>query len=422
MKTLYLDCSMGAAGDMLTAALYELLDDAEKKDFINQMNGIGIPKTFFSAKKTEKCGIVGTQIDVSVDGIKEENIFIEHEHNCSEHSNEHIGEHHHCHKNNEHNHNHTHNHAHNHASFREITEIINSLKVSEKIKNDVTEIYKLIAEAESSVHGVPVTEIHFHEVGTTDAVADITAVCILMDKLGIEKVISSPVNVGGGHIHCAHGILPVPAPATAFILKDVPIYGGVIKEELCTPTGAALLKYFVTDFADMPIMKTEKTGYGMGKKNFSYTNCLRAFLGTSENTNSIVELSCNIDDITPERIGFAMEILFEAGALDVYTTNVCMKKSRPGLILSVICKQDIKDKIIGLIFKHTTTLGIRENISRRYSLDRKTEKIQTVFGEVRKKVSKGYGTTKIKYEYDDVSKIAREQNLSIEEVIKILRK
>ena len=234
----------------------------------------------------------------------------------------------------------------------------------------------------------------------------------------MEKIISSPINLGGGHVHCAHGILPVPAPATAFILKNVPVYSGDIKEELCTPTGAALLKHFVTDFTDMPVMKVEKIGYGMGSKDFVYANCLRAMIGSSGKTNSVVELTCNMDDITPEKIGFATKILFEAGALEVYTTNVCMKKSRPGIVLSVMCKQDIKDKIIGLIFKHTTTIGIRENISRRYVLDRKKEIIKTVFGDVRTKVSQGYGITKTKYEYDDISKIAQEQNLSIDEVIK----
>ncbi len=410
MKILYLDCSMGAAGDMLTAALYELLDDNEQKDFINQMNSIGIPKTVLSVEKSKKCGILGTHIDISVDGTKEDKLFIEREH---KHHHDHTHEHEHNHE-----HEHKHNHTHHHASFQEIADIINSLKVSDKIKKDVISIYKLIAEAESNAHGVDVTEVHFHEVGTVDAIADITAVCILIDKLKPEEIVSSPVNVGGGHVHCAHGILPVPAPATAFILKNVPVYSGTVKEELCTPTGAALLKYFVSDFTDMPVMKIEKIGYGMGKKDFAYANCVRAMIGSSGKTNSVVELTCNMDDITPEKIGFATKILFEAGALEVYTTNVCMKKSRPGIVLSVMCKQDIKDKIIGLIFKHTTTIGIRENVSRRYVLDRKTEIIKTVFGDVRTKVSQGYGITKTKYEYDDISKIAQEQNLSIDEVIK----
>ena len=168
------------------------------------------------------------------------------------------------------------------------------------------------------------------------------------------------------------------------------------------------------------VMKVEKIGYGMGKKNFVYANCVRAMLGSSQQTSSIVELSCNIDDITPEKIGFAMKILFDAGALEVYTANVCMKKSRSGIVLFVMCKKEIEDKIVSLIFKHTTTIGIRRNISYRYGLIRKIENVETVFGTVRKKISEGYGVTRIKYEYDDVSKIAQEQNLSIDEVIKII--
>ena len=168
----------------------------------------------------------------------------------------------------------------------------------------------------------------------------------------------------------------------------------------------------------MPVIKADKTGYGMGKKDFVYANCVRAMIGSAQQTSSIVELTCNIDDMTPEKVGFATKILFEAGALEVYTTNICMKKSRPGIVLSVMCKKEAEDKIVSLIFKHTTTLGIRRNISERYTLNRKEEQIQTVFGPVRKKVSSGYGITKTKYEYDDISKIAQEQNLSIDEVIK----
>ncbi len=407
MKTLYLDCSMGAAGNMLTAALYELLDDTEKKDFINQINNIGLSKTVISAEKTEKCGILGTYIDVSVDGIKEENLFVKDERHHHEHSDNHVDKH-------------EHKHTHHHTSFQEIVDIINSLQISDKIKNNIIAVYKLIAEAESNAHGVSVSEVHFHEVGMMDAIADISAVCILTDKLKIEKIISSPINVGGGHVHCSHGILPVPAPATVFILKNIPVYCGEVKEELCTPTGAALLKYFVTDFTDMPVMKVEKIGYGMGRKNFVYANCLRAMLGSSQQKSDIVELTCNIDDITPEKIGFAMKVLFDAGAVEVYTTNVCMKKSRPGIVLSVMCRQDIEEKIVSLIFKHTTTIGIRRNVSYRYGLNRKIENIETVFGSVRKKVSEGYGVTRTKYEYDDISKIAKEQNLSIDEVIKTI--
>ena len=301
--------------------------------------------------------------------------------------------------------------------MHEIGHIVQDLPLSEKVKADILAVYSLIAEAESHVHGVPVKEIHFHEVGTMDAIADITAVCLLMDKLAPEKVIVSPVHVGSGHVRCAHGILPVPAPATAYILRDVPIYGGSIRGELCTPTGAALLKHFASEFGNMPVMKTDAIGYGMGKKDFDTVNCVRALLGETEETgDTIVELQCNLDDITSEAIGFAQEQFFEAGALEVYTIPVQMKKSRPGVLLTVMCREEDKDIMLKLFFRNTTTLGVRENVSRRYKLSRTIRKVDTEFGEVRKKVASGYGVTREKYEYEDIARIAKEQEMNLEEV------
>lgn len=252
-----------------------------------------------------------------------------------------------------------------------------------------------------------------------DAVADVTAVCMLMERLAPDQVIASPVHVGSGHVHCAHGILPVPAPATAYILRDVPIYGGGIKSELCTPTGAALLKHFVTCFGEMPVMRVQSVGYGMGRKDFTAANCVRALLGETESVgDTITELSCNVDDMTAEAIGFAMERLLSAGAKEVYTVPVGMKKSRPGTMLCVICAQTDQEKLVQLLFKHTTTLGIRENLCRRYTLDRTMETVDTPLGEVRKKVSVGYGVHREKYEYDDLARLAEEHNLSIAEVLR----
>lgn len=285
------------------------------------------------------------------------------------------------------------------------------------------QVYTLIAEAESHAHGIPVSEIHFHEVGTMDAIADITAVCMLMDRLSPDEVVVSPVHVGSGQVKCAHGILPVPAPATAFILKDTPIYGGNIRGELCTPTGAALLKHFATRFGSMPMMKTQTIGYGMGKKDFEAANCVRAMLGEREGAgDEICELSCNVDDMTGEAIGFAMDRLFEAGALDVCTIPIGMKKSRPGTLIHVMCRVNDKETIIQAIFKHTTTIGIRENILRRYVLDRRIETVDTAYGAVRCKVSAGYSIERRKYEYEDIFRIAKENNLSVEEVLEKIGK
>ena len=428
MKTLYLDCGMGAAGDMLTAALLELLPD--KEEFLRELNGLEIPGVTVSGGKIAKCGIQGMQVTVKVNGTEESEDMHDHvhehahDHNCEhthDHDHNHIHEHGHIHDTSHeqaHVHHHVHSH-HHHSGMHEIGHIVQDLPLSEKVKADILAVFSLIAEAESHVHGVPVKEIHFHEVGTMDAIADITAVCLLMDKLAPEKVIVSPVHVGSGHVRCAHGILPVPAPATAYILRNVPIYGGSIRGELCTPTGAALLKHFASEFGNMPVMKTDAIGYGMGKKDFDTVNCVRALLGETEETgDTIVELQCNLDDITSEAIGFAQEQFFEAGALEVYTVPVQMKKSRPGVLLTVMCREEDKDIMLKLFFRNTTTLGVRENVSRRYKLSRTIRKVDTEFGEVRKKVACGYGVTREKYEYEDIARIAKEQEMNLEEAVR----
>ena len=307
--------------------------------------------------------------------------------------------------------------------MRDIGAVIDALPVSEKVRGDIAAVYGLIAEAESHAHGVPVTEIHFHEVGTMDAVADVTAVCLLMERLGVEQVVVSPVHVGSGHVHCAHGILPVPAPATAYILKGAPIYGGKVKGELCTPTGAALLKHFAARFGDMPVMQVEAIGYGMGKKDFEMANCVRAMLGqTQESGDEVAELTCNLDDMTPEALGFAQERLLEAGALDVWTVAAGMKKNRPGVALSVLCRPEDREKMARLLFRHTTTLGVRERLCRRYTLERSVITENTAYGPVRRKVAQGYGVAREKVEYEDAARVAREQGVSLAQAEALLRR
>ena len=216
---------------------------------------------------------------------------------------------------------------------------------------------------------------------------------------------------------CMHGILPVPAPATALILTGVPTYGGQVKGELCTPTGAALLKHFVSEFGDRPVMAAKAVGYGMGKKDFERANCLRAFLGESEGKRErITRLECNLDDMTGEEIGFAMERLFSAGARDVYTRAIGMKKGRPGTELNVICLPDDADALAGLMMKYTTTLGIRRQDMSRYVLDRKIETVSTPWGPVRVKTAEGMGVKKRKAEYDDLAELARRTGLSLEDI------
>ncbi len=438
MKTLFLNLGMGAAGDMLTAALYELLNEEEKKEFLEKINSIGIPETTVLAEKSVKCGITGTHITVKIGSEEEESEDVELSHHDHDHHHEHAthhdhdhdhdNDHHHDHDHDhdnehhhDHDHDHNHEHHHSHNDMPSIEAVVNGLNVPSKVKADVVAVYKLIAEAESHVHGVPVEQIHFHEVGSMDAVCDVTAVCYLLHILGIEKVVATPVHVGSGNVRCAHGILPVPAPATAHILQGIPVYGGGVKGELCTPTGAALLKHFVSSFENMPTMTVERIGYGMGKKDFAVANCVVAMLGeTASKKEEIIKLDCNLDDMTPERVSFAMERLFDAGALDVYTVHIGMKKSRQGLMLSVLCNEDDREAIVQTIFKYTTTLGIRENTMARYTLSRRVENISTSVGNVRIKLSSGYGIEREKYEYEDLAKIAREKDLSLEEVMRIV--
>ena len=411
MKTLYLDCSMGAAGDMLAAALLELLPDPDA--FVAELNALAIPDVKFSRETSVKCGITGTHLQVTVHGEEE---------GAHDHHHAHSHDHHHDHAH-AHHHDHAHIH-HHHASLHDIEHIVRGhLSLPTTVADNVMAVYRLIADAESKAHGKSVSEIHFHEVGTMDAIADITAVCLLMHRLAPDEIIVSPVHVGSGQVHCAHGILPVPAPATATILQDVPIYGGSIQGELCTPTGAALLKHFADSFGEMPVMRTSAIGYGMGKKDFPAANCVRALLGErSDASDDVIELCCNIDDMTGEAIGYAFDKLFAAGALDVYTIPIGMKKSRPGHLLHVICREADKDALVRALFAHTTTIGIRENRFRRYTLDRRIETIETADGPVRRKCSTGYGVSREKFEHDDLARIADAQGLSLREAEARVRK
>ena len=291
------------------------------------------------------------------------------------------------------------------------------LCLPEGVKADVLAVYGLIAQAESHVHGVPVEDIHFHEVGTMDAVADVTGVCLALHLLGAEQITASPIHVGSGQVRCAHGVMPVPAPATAWLVRYIPCYGGDVQTELCTPTGAALLRHFVTRFGDMPVMTLEAVGYGMGQKDFPRANCLRAMLGeTAAESGDVVELACNLDDMTGEGIAFAMERLLAAGALDVYTLPIGMKKSRPGVMLCVLCREEQREDMVRLLLRHTTTLGVRETRHRRYTLSRTEDTVDTPWGPVARKTSQGWGVRRQKPEFEDLARIAREQDLTLDQV------
>lgn len=382
MRTLYIDCSMGCAGDMLTAALLELHPD--KDDFLRRMNAALGGKAVLTAAPDSKCGIIGTHVTVLINGDEE-------------------GEK-------------THHH-HEHTSITEIMAFIDSVPLDEAIRENAKKVYSIIAEAESRVHGHPIENVHFHEVGSLDALADVLSVCALMHELAPERILASEVNVGSGTVRCAHGILPVPAPATELILRGVPIYSGQIKSELCTPTGAALLKYFVWKFGAMPTMQIENAGCGTGKKDFECANVVRAFIGeTTDEGDRIIELACNLDDMTPEELSFAMEELFTLGALDVYFTSIGMKKSRPGVKLTCMCREKQRERMLECIFKHTTTLGVREYACKRYELGRSEKAVRTQDGEVRVKISSGYGVVREKAEYEDLAALARKSGKTIAQI------
>lgn len=382
MRTLYIDCSMGCAGDMLTAALLELHPD--KDDFLRRMNAALGGKAVLSASPDSKCGLRGTHVTVLINGDEEGEAT---------------------------------RHHHEHTSISEILSFINSVPLEVKVREDAKKVYSLIAEAESRVHGHPIENVHFHEVGSLDALADVLSVCALMHELAPERILASEVNVGSGTVRCAHGVLPVPAPATELILRGVPIYSGQIKSELCTPTGAALLKYFVWKFGAMPTMQIENAGCGTGKKNFECANVVRAFIGeTANDGEEIIELACNLDDMTPEELSFAMEELFTLGALDVYFTSIGMKKSRPGVKLTCMCRERQRKQMLECIFKHTTTLGVREYVCKRYELGRSEKTVRTQDGEVRVKTSSGYGAVREKAEYEDLAALARKSGKTIAQI------
>lgn len=392
MRELYLDCSMGAAGDMLAGALLELFPDSAA--ILAELNALGIPGVVFSAEKISSHGIGCTHFKVSFNGQEE-----------------HRGE------GGRHEHSH-HEHGHHHHSLADIFSVVDTLPLSPQTGAKIKEVYEKIARAEAEVHGREMTNIHFHELGTMDALADITAVCLMMEKLSPERVTCSPVCTGYGTVSCAHGLLPVPAPATALLLRGVPVFPGEIPCEMCTPTGAALLTCFAGSFGTMPAMTTRAVGYGAGSKEFERLNCVRALLG--ESGEQVVELCCNVDDMTPEDIGFAIDSFLKAGALDAGYICMGMKKNRPGVVLSCLCREEQRDEMVALFFKNTSTIGIRESLCRRYVLKRENRVVQTPYGQVRVKYSSGYGAEKWKAEFDDLARISHDTGLSLEEVRKLL--
>lgn len=458
MKTLYLECNMGAAGDMLMAALYELLDD--QPAFLQKMQELGLHGVQVTAEPAKTCGIAGTHMRVTVHGEEEhepdahehdhhhddheqkhhhhhhddhdhehhhDHHHGDHDHHHDHHHDDHDHEHHHHHDDHEHKHHHEHEHGHHHhhATPGHIAAVIDGLNLPDAVKQHARAVYDAIAQAEAKAHGCPVGDVHYHEVGALDAVADVTGVCYAMYLLGVDRVVVSPIHVGSGTVRCAHGVMPVPAPATANLLAGVPVYGGSVQGELCTPTGAALLTHFADAFEKMPVMRTQKVGIGIGTKQFEeQANCVRAFLGETEaQTNgTITELVCNLDDMTAEALALACEQLLAAGALDVYTVPGTMKKGRAGQVLTVLCEDKDTAHMAEQVLALTTTNGLRVRRCEKYFLQPSAREVSTAWGKVRVKVAEGFGSTHLKPEFEDVAAIARKNGLSYDTVAQAVRR
>ncbi len=443
MKTLYFDCSSGASGDMIAASLLELLPDPDP--FVHEFNHIGIQQTGhgsieLSAHAAKQCGLHGTHVHMHLmpsdaHTWTEECCDHDHEHeHHHDHDHDHDHDHHHehephCDHEHDHHHDHEHDHHHDHVhgmTMDNIESILSTLPLSDNIRGNCLSIFQYIAEAEAHVHGCPVRQIHFHEVGQLDAVADVLAACMLIERLAPDQILASPVCTGKGFIHCAHGILPVPAPATARILLGIPCYQGQLEAEMCTPTGAAILKHFVQKFCDMPPMIPERIGFGFGTREFpDRPNMLRTFFGenivknqavTTNNTESaahFAELHVNVDDMTGEQIAFATERLLDEGALDVWTIPIIMKKSRPAQTIACLVPSVHTERFVHLMLQYTSSFGVRVFPCERPELERNIETVQTQYGPIRKKYSTNSTIKHQKWEYSDISGLAQKHEMSL---------
>lgn len=381
---------MGAAGDMLMGALYELYP--EKERFLADMNAL-IPGVKLEAEGVTRQGIAGTHMRVDIHGQEEG-----HERRRM--------------------HDHHQDHHHEHRSLADIHAMIDAFPLPEAVREKARRVYGLIAQTEAEAHGVEAGEVHFHEVGALDAVIDVTGVCYLLYLLAPDAVCASPVTMGSGTVRTAHGLLPVPAPATAKLLTGVPVTAGDIQAELCTPTGAALLRTFAGSWGVMPDGVIQGCGHGCGTKDFPRANCLRAFLvddlsRAEEPNDEVTELKANIDDMTGEALGLALERLLEAGALDVSYAPAAMKKNRPGVLLTCLCRPGDADRLAAEVLRHTSTFGVRRTDCRRYALAASMDAVETPWGTVPRKTGTGYGITKSKPEYGVLAEIAAERKVPL---------
>ncbi|MBK6282983.1 MAG: nickel pincer cofactor biosynthesis protein LarC [Draconibacterium sp.] len=387
MRILYYDCFAGISGDMNLGALIDLGVDA---DFlISELEKLNIDGFHLEIKKDQRRGITGTKADVIIENQENEK----------------------------------------HRHLRHVEEIVNGSSLSEQIKINALKIFDLIAVAEAKIHNISKERVHFHEVGALDSIADIVGAAICLDYLKVDKVMSSSIQLGGGMVKCAHGIMPVPAPATAEIVMNVPVKTGLVDHEATTPTGAAILVATVNEFTDKMDFQIIKTGYGIGNRDSEIPNVLRVYLCEDSsilmdvNAEEAVVLESNIDDMNPEHYDFLLEKLFQIGASDAWISPVIMKKSRPGATLSVLCKDELADKMEEVVFTNSTSIGIREYKVKKSMLRREESTIETIYGEVRVKQSFFNGKkVRSKPEYDDCKRLAEKHLTTISEIEKAVNK
>jgi len=410
MRIAYLDCFSGISGDMFLGALVDA--GVPPKVFEQAVESLGIGARL-QVSQVNRSGIAAVKVDVlgtsgaETRGRAGTRESAPHEPSAKP----------------------AHSHAHE-RGLAAIREIIRTAKVSDSAKQTAISIFERLGWAEAKVHDLPIDKIHFHEVGAVDAIADIVCSAVGAEALAVDEFVCSPLNVGGGTVECAHGTLPVPAPATVELLKGAPVYSSGIEAELVTPTGAAIVTTLVSRFAAFPAMKIERSGYGAGSRDLKeQANVLRITIGEelaasagedarAKQFEAIAVLEANLDDLNPQVFGYVMDRLFEAGALDVFGTPVQMKKSRPGTLLTVLAKPEDADRLSQIIFAETTTLGIRRREEQRQALARKWERVSTRFGDVRIKVASLNGTvSSYAPEYEDCRRIASEHRVPLKTVM-----
>jgi uncharacterized protein (TIGR00299 family) protein len=430
MRVAYLECFSGISGDMFLGAL---VDAGVPPHLLEQTVEALKVGARLEISRVMRSGISATKVDVWVDGEKdlprEEYWAKQNEHAASARDDDHAHEHEHHH---EHQHAHEQDHpkqSHGHSHGRglvEIWEIIGRSGISDTARKNAASIFEALGGAEAKIHATSIEEVHFHEVGAVDAIVDVVCAAVGAEALGVDEIICSPLNVGGGMVQCAHGTFPVPAPATVELLKDAPVYSSGVQAELVTPTGAAIVKTLARRFAAFPNMKIEKSGYGAGARDFpGHPNVVRLTVGEAASTlaaktasDTVTVLEANLDDLNPQVFGYVMDRLLEEGALDAFGMPVQMKKNRPGTLLTVLCKPEDSARLTQLIFTETTTLGVRRREEVRQTLARRWESVVTPWGEVRIKIASMNGTvTNYAPEYEDCRRIAAEHHVPLKAVI-----